>query len=124
MFFMESLQDPLIKQTIEAVKEVYKILGAGYEEAIYEEALALEFRKRKMNYEVERNTEVFYKGEKVGVHRLDFILENKLVVELKAVSSISKSHIAQTLSYLKTLGLKIGLLINFPYPSRTSFAIY
>jgi GxxExxY protein len=85
---------------------------------IYEEAMAIEFRARKIPYEVERNTEVFYKGIKVGIHRLDFIVDGNLVVELKAQTSITKSHEGQTRSYLKTLGLKDGLIINFPYPDK------
>jgi len=111
-----------ISQLINVVKEsscdIYKGLGAGYNESIYEEDMALEFRARKINYDVEKNTEIFYKGVKVGVHRLDFIVENKLVVELKAQSAIYPSHVWQTRSYLKTLELNNGILINFPYPDK------
>jgi len=107
---------PLIKEIKNAATEIYKELGAGYNEEIYEEAIAVELRQRKIAYEVERNTEIFYKGNKVGIHRLDFILEEKLVVELKAQVSITKSHIGQTRAYLKTLKLTEGLMINFPYP--------
>lgn len=111
-------EDDLTEQAIESANEVYKFLGGGYEETIYEEAVAVEFRKRNIKYEVEKYTEVFYKGEKVGTHRLDFIIENKLVVELKSQANITKTHIAQTICYLKTLGLKMGLLINFPYSEK------
>ena len=98
--------------------EVYKVLGAGYNEVGYEEALALEMRRAKIEYDVELNVEIMYKGEKIGTHRLDFIIERKFVVELKAGASISKSHTSQVMSYLRTLGLKKGLLINFPYPDQ------
>ena len=112
-----------INQLIEYVKiaadAIYKELGAGYSESIYEEAMAIEFRERKINYDVEKNTEIFYKGEKVGIHRLDFILEEKLVVELKAQSSFTASHEGQTRSYLKTLNLTDGILVNFPYPDKS-----
>ena len=108
----------LVEQVRKASEEVYKALGAGYREEIYEEALAIELRQRKIPYEVERNTEIFYKGEKVGIHRLDFILEDKLVVELKAQMGITQSHIGQTKAYLKTLGLRNAVLVNFPYPDR------
>jgi len=71
-----------IRQLVEfvkiAAKNVYKELGAGYNESIYEEAMAIEFRNRDIDYEVEKNTEIFYKGVKVGIHRLDFILEKQL----------------------------------------------
>ena len=117
--FVMATKDILTKEVTNAAKEVYKILGAGYEESIYEEAMGVEFRKRNIEYEVERNTEVFYKGERVGMHRLDFILEHKLVVELKATTRFWPSHTAQVASYLKTLGVKKGMLVNFPYPEKT-----
>ena len=98
--------------------EVYKTLGAGYNECVYEEALALEMRRSKMSYDIELNTEIMYKGEKIGIHKLDFIIERKLVIELKAGASIQKSHRSQLMSYLRTLGLKKGLIINFSYPDK------
>jgi len=111
-----------ILQLINIVKEascaIYKELGAGYNETVYEEALAVEFRARKIKYDVEKNTEIFYKGIKVGIHRLDFIVEKKLVVELKAQSNLTSSHVGQTRSYLKTLNLANGILVNFPYPDK------
>ena len=108
--------ESLIQEIKSSAIEIYKELGAGYNEEIYEEAMSIELRQKKIPYEVERNTEIFYKGNKVGIHRLDFILDEKLVVELKAQSSITKSHIGQTRAYLKTLNLTEGLIINFPYP--------
>ncbi len=102
----------------DASKQVYHELGAGYNEIIYEEAMVIEFRERKIPYEVERNTEIFYKGVNVGIHRLDFILDGKLVVELKAQSYITPSHVGQTSAYLKTLKLHHGMLVNFPYPDK------
>jgi len=111
-----------IQQLLNIVKEascaIYKDLGAGYNETVYEEALAVEFRERKIKYDVEKNTEIFYKGIKVGIHRLDFIVEKKLVVELKAQSHLMPSHVGQTRSYLKTLNLTNGILVNFPYPDK------
>ncbi len=111
-----------ITQLVNIVKEascaIYKELGAGYNETVYEEALAVEFRARKIKYDVEKNTEIFYKGIKVGIHRLDFIVEKKLVVELKAQSHLMPSHVGQTRSYLKTLNLTNGILVNFPYPDK------
>ncbi len=108
----------LVEHVKIASQEVYKALGAGYREEIYENALGIELRERKIPYEVERNTEIFYKGEKVGIHKLDFILDGKLVVELKAQSGITPSHIGQTRAYLNTLGLRNAIVVNFPYPDR------
>ena len=110
--------DDLKNLVKDASNQIYKELGAGYNETVYEEALAVEFRLRKIPYEVERNTEIFYKGAKVGIHRLDFILDGQLVVELKAWASITSSHVGQTTAYLKTLKLHHALLINFPYPDK------
>ena len=110
--------DQLIDEIKKFAIEIYKELGAGYDEVIYEEALAIELRNKKIPYEVERNTEVFYKGIKVGINRLDFIVDGKLVVELKAHNSITRSHEGQTRSYLKSTNLKNGLIVNFPYPDK------
>jgi len=107
-------------QVRDSASEIYQALGAGYNETIYEEAMAYELRQRNIPYEVERNTEIFYKGVKVGIHRLDFILDGKLVVELKASTSITASHIGQTSAYLKTLKLHHGMVVNFPYPDKDS----
>jgi len=111
-----------VNQLIDFVKiaatEIYKELHAGYNETIYEEAMAIELREHRIQYDVEKNTEIFYKGIKVGIHRLDFILEEKLVMELKAQSSITSSHEGQTRSYLKTLKLKDGIIVNFPFPDK------
>lgn len=111
--------EKIIDEVKSCVKEVYEILGAGYAETIYEEALGVEFRRRNIAYEIERDVEVFYKGEKVGDHSLDFIVEGKLVVELKAVlTKISKTAIKQLTGYLKTLKMRQGLLVNFPFPQK------
>ena len=109
-------EEEIIEKVKEFAKEIYKILGAGYNECVYEEALSLELRRAEISYDVEYNIEIMYKGEKVGIHRLDFIAENKVVIELKAGQSILKSHKSQLGAYLRTLSLKKGLLINFPYP--------
>ena len=111
-------EEQIVKKIKEFAIEVYKTLGAGYNEKVYEEALGLEMRKAKISYDIELNTEIMYKDEKVGTHLLDFIVERKFVIELKAGTSIQKSHKSQLGAYLRTLGLKKGLLINFPYPEQ------
>ena len=95
---------------------IYKTLSGGYLETVYEESMAIELREHKIEYEVERNKEIFYKGIKVGTHRLDFIVGGFLVVELKAGTSITNTHAGQTFAYLKANDLKYGLVCNFPYP--------
>ena len=104
------------KKIIECAKEVYKILGSGFIESVYGEALAIEFRKRKIHYEKERNTELFYKREKVGVGTQDFIIDKNFVVELKATTRISTRDESQLRSYLVATSLKKGVIVNFVYP--------
>lgn len=99
---------------IKLSEKVYNTLHEGYNESVYEEALAVEFRKNNIKYSVERNVEILYEGEKVGVDRLDFIVDDCLVVELKAASKLSKGNESQTTAYLKTTNLSEALLINFP----------
>lgn len=106
----------IIKQVKKFSKEVYTILGAGYNESVYEEALGIELRNAKINYEVQYNTEIMYKKAKIGTHKLDFIIDGKVVVELKSSASISKGNRSQLMAYLRTLGLKKGLIVNFPFP--------
>jgi len=111
-------QNAIINQVKDCAREIYKELGGGYLENVYEEAMAIELRERNISYDVEKNREIFYKDVKVGTHRLDFIVQDKLVVELKAGNSITTSHEGQTNAYLKANGLHNGLIINFPYPEK------
>ncbi len=98
---------------IEACFEVHNILGPGYSEKIYEEAVSKELRNRGIGYERQKLVEIYYKGEKIGEYRLDLVLENRIILELKAVSELSNIFEAQLLSYLKAAGMKLGILVNF-----------
>lgn len=98
---------------MDAVFEVHNVLGPGYSENIYESALAKEFKEREINYERQRLIEVYYKKEKIGEYRVDMVVEEKIVLELKAVSEINEIFESQLLSYLKATGMKLGILINF-----------
>lgn len=111
----------LVNTIQEAANEVYSHLKAGYNETVYEEAMAVEFRLREIPYEIERTTEVFYKDVKVGTHKLDFVVDDSVVVELKAGTSITKSHIAQISSYLNTAGDRDWDAYKFPV-SREGWA--
>ncbi len=108
----------MIERIKQIANEVYETLGDGYDESVYEEAMAIEFREQNIKYEVQKTTEIFYKGDRVGTHRLDFIINDNLVVELKAGGSITGGHRKQLRAYLRTLGLDTGMLINFPYPYK------
>ena len=106
----------LTGEVIGAAIEVHRVLGAGFLEEVYKEVLVVEFMARGIHHEVERLVSVTYKGHEVGRGRLDFLVANCLVVELKAVQNLAPIHEAQLLSYLKMTNCTLGLLINFNVP--------
>jgi len=107
----------LTGEVIGAAIEVHRILGPGLLESVYEECLCIEFEKRKIPYQRQKEIPIEYKGTKLdSAHRLDIIVSNNLIVELKACDSIQPVHEAQVLTYLKLTGIKVGLLINFNVP--------
>ena len=99
---------------IGAAMKVHRTLGAGFLEAVYQEALELEFQQHGIPYEREKNLTISYNGVELHqTYKADFICYGKIIVELKAVSSLDNVHRAQTINYLKATDLKLGLLINF-----------
>ena len=99
---------------IGAAMEVHKVLGCGFIEAVYQEALEEEFKKRGIPYEREKELTIDYKGRLLSkTFRADFIYYDKIILELKAVSDITDDHYAQIYSYLKASQMGLGLLINF-----------
>lgn len=109
--------DLLTERVIGAALEVHSILGPGYLESIYEEALAKELELRNVSFERQKAIQLTYKGMLVGEHRLDFLIDKQIVLELKTVEGLAAIHTAQVLSYLKMMNLELGLLINFNVPS-------
>lgn len=103
------ITDKIIKCAI----EVHKVLGAGFIESIYEKALISELKREGLKIDVQISVPIFYKGDNIGEHRLDLIVENAVIVEIKAVKEFNEIYQAQVLSYLKATGKRIGLLINF-----------
>lgn len=99
---------------IGAAQEVHKEMGSGFLEAVYQEALSLEFKKRKIPFNKEKELQIRYKGAILTkTYSADFICFDKIIIELKAVSKLTTEHESQVLNYLKATGLKLGLLINF-----------
>lgn len=96
---------------------VHRILGPGYLESIYHRAMERELSKAEIAFESEQEITVLYDGLKVGDHRLDLLVESKVIVELKAVSGFTGAHYAQVRSYLRATHLHIGLLLNFADPA-------
>jgi GxxExxY protein len=103
----------ITEKIISAAIEVHKILGPAYNEPIYQAALAHEFNLRQIPYVREKWIDVSYKGIIVGKYRLDFLVDDVILVELKAVSALSDVHLSQMLSYLQATSKKVGLIINF-----------
>ena len=107
----------LSRKIIGAAIEVHRELGPGFLEHIYEEALKIEFSEHRLNFESQKEIKIKYLGTEVGSHRLDLLVENKIIIELKAVKEFNDIHFAQLRSYLKATGLKVGLLLNFAKPT-------
>jgi GxxExxY protein len=105
--------DPLSGRVIEAAIAVHRELGPGFLEAIYESALKAALRHRGIVYEAQKDVSVLFESEEVGIHRLDLVVEEAIVVELKAVKALEDVHFAQVKSYLKATRLQVGLLFNF-----------
>ncbi len=93
--------------------EVHKELGPGFLESVYEKALVRELLSKGLKVETQKTIELTYKDEKIGVHRLDLVVDDKVVVELKTVERFCMHHKAQLTSYLKASGYKLGILVNF-----------
>ncbi|MFA7257857.1 MAG: GxxExxY protein [Kiritimatiellales bacterium] len=106
-------QEELARQFVDAALEVHRELGPGYDELLYENALAVELNLRGIPFNRQKTIKVFYKGIEVGEGRLDLLLDDELVVELKAVDELNPKHLAQVISYLKATELPLGLLVNF-----------
>ena len=111
----------ITEKIIGASFEVHKFLGNGFQEVIYQRALAFEMRKVGLEFQREIEQEIFYKDlqEPIGTRRADFVVEGKVLVELKAKIELEDVHLAQVLNYLKAYKLEVGLLINFGSKSLT-----
>jgi GxxExxY protein len=92
---------------------VHKELGAGFQEYIYQRALEIELKKAIIKFIREYEMPIYYQGEKIGISIVDFFIDEKIMVELKAVTDLDDVHLAQGLNYLEASGLEVGLLINF-----------
>lgn len=103
----------LTGKIIGSAMEVHRIMGNGFQEVIYQRCLAIEMSKQGLSFTREHEMELYYKDEPVGQRRVDFFVEGKVMVELKAIIQLEDVHLAQAINYLEAYGLEIGLLINF-----------
>jgi len=105
--------EDITKQIIAAAMEVHKRLGNGFQEVIYQRALALELSHIELEFEQEKEIPIYYRDEFIGTRRADFFIDNKIMVEIKAVINLDDSHLAQAINYLEAYKMEVGLLINF-----------
>jgi GxxExxY protein len=105
--------EELTRKVRDCAYRVFHELGSGFLERVYKNALAVEFQEQSILYEQQKSVTVSYRGRIVGEYVADMVLDNKIIVELKAVKGIEDIHFAQLFNYLKATGFEVGLLINF-----------
>ena len=103
----------LTRKIIGAAMQVHRVLGNGFQEVIYQRALAIEMPKWEIAFVREMDMPIFYDDQQIGTRRVDFLVEDKIIVELKALSKLEDIHLAQALNYLEAYQLEVGLLLNF-----------
>jgi len=103
----------LTEKIIGCAMKVHSTLGNGFQEVIYQRALEIEFRKAGLGYKREMEMTIFYDDEDIGTRRVDFFVEDVVMVELKALILLEEVHLAQAMNYVEAYKMKIGLLINF-----------
>ena len=111
----EHRSDQLTARVIQCIILVHQTLGPGFLESIYRRALLIELRRQDLATEYEKLVIVYYDGHEVGRHRLDLLVEGKLILELKTVEALSRAHYAQVRSYLRATDLHLALLVNFAH---------
>jgi GxxExxY protein len=109
----ENIDDELTYKIIGCAMKVHNTLGNGFQEVIYQRCLAIELDRNSIIYEREKEMPIYYEGFEVGTRRADFIIEDKIMVELKAIIQLEDVHLAQGLNYLTAYNLETGLLLNF-----------
>ncbi|MEI9998419.1 MAG: GxxExxY protein [Verrucomicrobiota bacterium] len=113
IFAMQELEDPLARQIIGLAMKVHRILGCGFSESVYRNALTIELRRADIAFVVHPTLSVTYEGIEVGAFQADLIIDGRLIVELKAVEGLNTAHSAQLVHYLRATNIDYGLLLNF-----------
>ena len=103
----------ITRKIIGAAMKVHSTLGNGFQEVIYQRALAIEMAKQGLSFQRELEMQIYYDGQEIGTRRVDFLVEGKVMVELKAVSKLEDVHLAQAINYLEAYKMEVGLLLNF-----------
>ena len=110
---MQYSEDKMTGAVIQAIIRVHTEHGPGFDEEIYHNSMVIELAKQGIAFESEKTINIYYDGHIVGRHRLDMLVEDRLIVKFKVVEEITKRHYAQVRSYLKAARCKVGLLVNF-----------
>src|SRR5436190_22931145 len=103
----------LTEKVIGCAMKVHRVLGNGFQEVIYQRALAIEMNHANISYVREKEMDIFYRDEKIGIRRADFFVEGLVMVELKAIIQLENVHLAQAMNYIEAYKMEMGLLINF-----------
>jgi GxxExxY protein len=114
----------LTHKIIGCAMKVHTVLGNGFQEVIYQRALAIEMSKQGLSFAREMEMQIFYEGEHIGTRRVDFFVEDKIMLELKAIIKLEEVHLAQAMNYCQAYNLPIGLLINFGAKSLEYKRVY
>jgi len=116
--------EELTHKIIGCAMKVHSTLGNGFQEVIYQRALAIEMRKQGLNFQREMEMKIYYEGEDIGTRRVDFFVGDKIMVEIKARIALEEVHLAQAMNYCQAYNLPIGLLINFGAKSLEFKRVY
>jgi GxxExxY protein len=103
----------ITEKIIGCAMQVHRTLGNGFQEVIYQRALAIEMHLAGLSFEREKEMDIYYRDEKIGTRRVDFFVESSIMVELKALTQLEDVHLAQAMNYCEAYNMEIGLLINF-----------
>ncbi len=103
----------ITRKIIGAAMKVHSTLGNGFQEVIYQRALAIEMEKQGLSFQRELEMQIYYDEQDIGTRRVDFFVEDKVMVELKALTKLEDVHLAQAINYLEAYRMEVGLLLNF-----------
>ena len=121
---MSKINDVLTYDIIGCAMTVHATLGAGFQEVIYQRALAIEMGLKGISYRREMEMDIMYRDQQIGTRRVDFFVEDRIMLELKAVSVLDDSHLNQAMNYCQAYNLPVGLLINFGSKSLEYKRVY
>ena len=116
--------EELTHKIIGCAMKVHTTLGNGFQEVIYQRALAIEMKKQELSFQREMEMKIYYEGFDIGTRRVDFFVEDNIMVEIKAVIKLEEVHLAQAMNYCQAYNLPIGLLINFGSKSLQFKRVY